>query len=302
LSLGGIGTSASGLVLAFSPLLKRPDSTLQPGNQPLPEGSILALSQSNGVIRLIDPETGRALAELTDPHQHSVHTMNFSSDGSKLLTTVQEERGMIHIWDLRTLRAELTELGLDWDWPSLPAGPSTNAVPLAVQVDLGAGLAAALSPEGSAQRDIDHFRAAHAANPNNVVACNGLAWVLATAPEKLRRMDEALALAEKAVESAPGNALFTNTLGVVYYRLGRFKEAVECLEPNLSRQEDSGLAFDLYFLAMSHYMLGDVSRARELLTWANRWTELDTHKEKISFDQLAELASFRQEAEQLIGK
>ena len=47
------------------------------------------MSQSTGVIRLIDPETGRDLAELTDPHQHRPHSMSFSPDGTKLLTTIK---------------------------------------------------------------------------------------------------------------------------------------------------------------------------------------------------------------------
>ncbi len=302
-SLGGIGTSASGLVLAFSPLLPRPDSTPPAGSGQLLEGSILAMTQCNGVIRLIDPETGRTIAELAVPHQHRAHSMSFNFDGSKLLSTIQEERGMVHIWDLRLLRAELTALDLDWDWPALPASESHDKLrPLAVQVNLGSELSTVLTPEQTAQRSIDGFRAAHVANSNDAAVCNGLAWTLATAPEKLRRVDEALPFAEKAVQLTPGNALYANTLGVVYYRLGRFREAVDCLEANLSKQEDFGLPFDLYFLAMSYHQLGDSQRARELLIWANRWTESRIPKEKLLPEQLAELAAFRTEAEELIGK
>ena len=60
--------------------------------------------------------------------------------------------------------------------------------------------------------------------------------------------------------------IYRNTLGVAYYRAGRYREAVEVLRPNLERQEDTGLAFDLYFLAMSHHRLGETARARDTTT------------------------------------
>ena len=65
--------------------------------------------------------------------------------------------------------------------------------------------------------------------------------------------------------------VYANTLGVAYYRAGRYREAVEILRPNLERQEDWGLAFDLYFLAMSHHQLGETARARDYYDWAVRW-------------------------------
>jgi tetratricopeptide repeat protein len=48
-------------------------------------------------------------------------------------------------------------------------------------------------------------------------------------PESLRDVDAALHLAEKAVRLDSGNARCLNTLGAVYYRAGRFREAVEVL-------------------------------------------------------------------------
>ena len=95
---------------------------------------------------------------------------------------------------------------------------------------------------------------------------NSLAWLYLTAPEALRDAKAALPLAEKAVRLKPGKAMYRNTLGVAYYRAGRYREAVETLRPNLDKQEEWALAFDLYFLAMSHHRLGETARARTTTT------------------------------------
>ena len=58
---------------------------------------------------------------------------------------------------------------------------------------------------------------------------------------------------------------------MAYYRAGRYREAVEVLRPNLESQADKGLAFDLYFLAMSYHRLGETARARDYYDWAVRW-------------------------------
>jgi tetratricopeptide (TPR) repeat protein len=84
---------------------------------------------------------------------------------------------------------------------------------------------------------------------------------------------------------------------VAYYRAGRFREAADTLQPNLNRQEDSALAFDLYFLAMSHHRLGETARARDYYAWAVRWTPTQTG---LSAGHLEELTLFRAEAAELL--
>ena len=117
-------------------------------------------------------------------------------------------------------------------------------------------------------------------------------------PETLRDVKAALALAEKAVRLEPGMPLYRNTLGVVYYRAERYREAVEALRSNLDKPEDSGLAFDLYFLAMSHHRLGETARARDYFDWAVRWTQA---QRGLSEGHLEELTRFRAEATELLG-
>jgi hypothetical protein len=85
---------------------------------------------------------------------------------------------------------------------------------------------------------------------------------------------------------------------VAYYRAGRYHEAVEKLRLNVDRQEDQALAFDLYFLAMSHYRLGETARARDYLAWAIRWT---ASQRGLGSTYLEELKELRAEAEQLLA-
>src|SRR6202011_369351 len=125
-----------------------------------------------------------------------------------------------------------------------------------------------------------------------------LAWVYATAPEPLRDVKAALPLAEKAVRIMPNNAVYRNTLGMVHYRAGKYREAVDMLRPNLDKQDDKSLAFDLYFLALSHHRLGETARARDYYDWAVRWTQAQPG---LTAAQVEELATFRIEAEELLG-
>ena len=111
-------------------------------------------------------------------------------------------------------------------------------------------------------------------------------------------MKAALPLAEKAGQLSPGNAVYGNTLGLAYYRAGKYREAVTILRTNLERQENWALAFDLYFLAMSHHRLGETARARDYYDLAVRWTRAQP---SLAPAHLEELTAFRSEAKQLLG-
>jgi uncharacterized protein HemY len=136
-------------------------------------------------------------------------------------------------------------------------------------------------------------------HPTSARACNDLAWVFATAPEPLRDPKRALELAERAVELGPHDPLIHNTLGVAYYRAGRYREAADTLRANLPAQQERILALDLYFLAMSHHRLGEEAVARAYYLWAQRSSRSQT---KLSARELRERDAFRAEAERLMGK
>jgi uncharacterized protein HemY len=105
-------------------------------------------------------------------------------------------------------------------------------------------------------------------------------------------------LAEAAVRLTEGNEICRNTLGVAYYRAGRYREAVEALRANLKGHEDRMLAYDLYFLAMGLHRLGEPARARDYYDCAVHWTEASPDIDAV---HLAELTAIRAEAEELLG-
>jgi tetratricopeptide (TPR) repeat protein len=203
---------------------------------------------------------------------------------------------LVHVWDLRLIRARLKEIGLDWEWREFPAVDKngTAARPLTVKVLLGD-----LAPEQKAREAIAQYRTAVAAKPDDATACNDLAWAYLIAPEPLRDVKAALPLAEKAAQLAPGDAVIRNTLGLAYYRAGRYREAIDTLRPQLAHQEDWCLAFDLYILAMSHQRLGEAARAQDYYDWAVRWTKT---QQGLSAAHVEELSLLRAEAEQLLNE
>jgi tetratricopeptide (TPR) repeat protein len=263
-----------------------------------PDSRLLAINDRLSVIHLVEINTGREIASLTSPDSIGSSPLFFTPDGTQLVSTSSGTSGL-YVWDLRLIRQELKELGLDWEWPDFPPRDASGngAKTLKVEVDLGDLGKPSLTREQRARQAIEHYRRLVAAKPGDARACNGLAWLYATAPEPLRDVKAAVPLAEKAVKLAPNDAMNANTLGVVYYRAGRYREAVEVLRANLASQEDWGLAFDLYFLAMGHQRLGEAARARDYYDWAVRWTRT---QQGLSAGHLEELTEFRAEAKELL--
>jgi serine/threonine protein kinase/WD40 repeat protein/tetratricopeptide (TPR) repeat protein len=70
--------------------------------------------------QLYDRDSQRPLANLSSPDQGRLTFMTFSPDGTKLIAADMESL-LVHVWDLRKLRAELREIGLDWEAPPYPA-------------------------------------------------------------------------------------------------------------------------------------------------------------------------------------
>lgn len=83
------------------------------------------------------------------------------------------------------------------------------------------------SRDGEAVLAEEDFRAALAISPDQPQVLNYLGYSLV---EEQRKLDEALDMIERAVAASPDSGYIVDSLGWVYYRLGRYDEAVVQME------------------------------------------------------------------------
>jgi tetratricopeptide (TPR) repeat protein len=138
--------------------------------------------------------------------------------------------------------------------------------------------------------------------PENADALNDASWAVVRQPgADAASYQQALGQAEAVCRLAPHLADYRNTLGVAYYRVGKYPEAIAALEKSLSGHIPSGRdAIDLYFLAMCHYRLGNAANAREGFERAK-----DSHQRnarRLQKEQLEEMNQACSEAEALLAK
>jgi serine/threonine protein kinase/WD40 repeat protein len=255
-----------------------------------PDGRLIALEMEPAVIHLVELASGRTVARLEDPHGDRATWQGFTPEGTRLVV-VSSYSSAIHIWDLRALRSELATLGLDWDWPAIPSAAPEGPPAESLTVE-------ATPVELTARQKIDRWRRVVEASPDRPDACNALAWNYLMAPAPLRDVEAALPLAERAMRGAPGDANIRNTLGLAYYRAGRYRAAVELVRPNLLAQGDRYLALDLFVLAMAHHRLGEAEQAGDFYRWAIRWVDV---QKGLSAAELAEFDALRAEAVEVLG-
>jgi WD40 repeat protein len=101
-----------------------------------PDDRVLAVMKEPGVLRLLEPATGREFVRLDAPVQTRLSPIGFSPDGSQLFALGLESQAL-HVWDLRLIRRQLKELGLDWDLPPYPEPPARPKGPLQVEIVKG---------------------------------------------------------------------------------------------------------------------------------------------------------------------
>jgi serine/threonine protein kinase/WD40 repeat protein len=256
------------------------------------DSRILAIADTPHEIKLLHPDSGREFVTLLLPSSLHGADMCFSPDGSRL--ALLTHNGLLHVWDLRLIRERLAALNLDWELPPLPPPPDEAGAPVRLEVDLGE-----LVPIRQA---LARYRRAMEANPNDGVACNEVAWIYVTGPTDLRNPEEALRLAKNAVRLAPKEHNYLNTLGVAYYRLGKWKEAEATLQDAVKVDTGKAVAWDQFFLAMCYQRLGQPAKARECFERASAWCRQARQTiTNVSEQWAAELKAFRAEAAAVLG-
>jgi tetratricopeptide (TPR) repeat protein len=124
---------------------------------------------------------------------------------------------------------------------------------------------------------------------------NSIAWFLvATRDLAHRQPPEAVRLAQRAVQLAPKEGVYLNTLGVAHYRNGNLEKAIEVLTWSMELRQ-GGDPKDWFFLAMAHQQLKDPEQARKWYDKAVKWMD-----EKKTTNE--DLRGFREEAEEILGK
>lgn len=99
-------------------------------------------------------------------------------------------------------------------------------------------------------------------NPKNDLVLNNYAYSLA---ERGVQLDRALGMAEKAVNANGENASYLDTIGWVYFRLGRYREAETYVKKALSKGEANAVVYE--HLGDIYSKLNDRERALE--QWNN---------------------------------
>jgi tetratricopeptide (TPR) repeat protein len=117
---------------------------------------------------------------------------------------------------------------------------------------------------GNHSAALTHFRKVAENQPDNAIALNNVAYLLA---ETGGQVDEALKYAQKAQELAPDNPDVQDTLGWVLYRKGLFENSVTQLQSAVAK---GGGVRQQYHLAMACYKAGQESRGRTILETALR--------------------------------
>ncbi len=124
-------------------------------------------------------------------------------------------------------------------------------------------LAMADEHEGNLTEAVQGYRRVLAMQPDNPLAMNNLAFVLAQSGGSL---DEALDLARRAAERYPEQDNIQDTLGWVYLKKGMNDSALQIFTRLTARNPDSGMFH--YHLGAAHWAKGDAASAKTAIDTA----------------------------------
>ena len=86
------------------------------------DSATLAVTESLGVVGLVDRATGLELAGFTPPELPSNAGVRMSADGRRIV--VPTLNSMLQVWEVAAVRGKLAELGLDWGQTAAAAPPA----------------------------------------------------------------------------------------------------------------------------------------------------------------------------------
>jgi tetratricopeptide (TPR) repeat protein len=98
-----------------------------------------------------------------------------------------------------------------------------------------------------------------------------------------------------SLDAYPDDLVHLNTLALVQYRLGQYREAVKTLERCIDARNGQAYAVDYFILAMAQCRCGEAAAAKTSFAKALAWLE---GNKTPTTEQLAEYDAFRAEAEE----
>ena len=99
----------------------------------------VVIASTRRVIKLLDVESGHELASFESPEWSlQIQSLSLTPDEGNLIVGTD---GLLEVWDLRRLRANLAKIGLNWDAPRIaePDSPGDNSI--STEQHLGSGQA-----------------------------------------------------------------------------------------------------------------------------------------------------------------
>lgn len=101
------------------------------------DGSMAAVPVARDVMHLVESATGKLIARLQAPNNDQIGWLGFTPGDSELVV-VTGKPAQARVWDLRLIRSQLRDLGLDWEPAAdLPKAHPANVKPLSMEIIRG---------------------------------------------------------------------------------------------------------------------------------------------------------------------
>jgi tetratricopeptide (TPR) repeat protein len=198
------------------------------------EGSVLAVRTWRGAVRLLDWATGQELARLAAPNTEMASHLAFSRDDRWLAVVCQTQ--VVQLWDLRRIRRQLSDIGLDWQLPGPPPAiqEEKHTSSPRIEIDYGELPKQGNTSKETPQEAVKRWTQCLQSNSEDVDAFHHRAHAF----EKLGERHKAIADFTAAIQRQPGNAHFHECRGRNYLALKEHAQAIADFEKALELKPD----------------------------------------------------------------
>jgi len=139
--------------------------------------------------------------------------------------------------------------------------------------------------------------------PRNLDGMNTVAWLCAIGPKGVKNPERTVMLAKMLKEELPETSTsrhaFLNTIGAVYLRAGRWRDAIDSLMDGIEGSGGEGVEQDWLLLAMAHHGLKEEDEARR---WMSKKPEGPVLEGQLAVWNRTEVELLREEATRVLSE